>query len=222
LLETELGVSYMYAFADVSAFRGRKVELAIRFRQVDVCAGAACTHDADAYIGDLVFERLPDICTTLMDGSLRLYDYYEDVTPQRVTACPRPQPYAFLDVTEGPHNAYGAGKDAYLVSFDLPQGAELLDFRLYYGRYTDGLAVNGHVAGPEEVYAAYPVRLGTYVNIPEPSRYLAVNHNPEFIIPHLVAGRNTISMTVSAREAWEERPFDLYARFRVPSASPGR
>ena len=61
LLETELGVPYVQAFADVSAFRGEQVELTIRLRQLDVCAGAACTHEAEFYIGDLFFASLPDM-----------------------------------------------------------------------------------------------------------------------------------------------------------------
>jgi hypothetical protein len=222
MFETELDVPYIYAFADVSAFRGRKVELSLRLRQADVCAGAQCTHDADAYIGDLVFERLPDVCTTGVNGRWRLYDYSEDPTPREVDSCLDPQPYYYVDVREGPHNDYGPGRDRHTLSFDLPQGAMLLHFRLYYGRFAEELVVNGHVLGPEQVYAAFPVRLGTYVNIPEPSRYMPVNRNPVAMASYFRAGTNTISMVVSAREAWEERPFDLYARFRVPSASANR
>jgi hypothetical protein len=222
LLETELGVPYIYAFADVSAYRGRRVELILSLRQADVCAGAACTHDADAYVGDLVFERLPEICTTVAEGRLRLYDYYDDPTPRQVETCASPQPFHFVDVREGPHNAYGVGKDRYTLSFELPEGAELLAFRLYYGRYVEELAINGHALSPEQVYAAFPVRLGTYVNIPEPSRYMPVNDNPGVVASFMRAGTNTIVVTISAQKEWEERPFDLYARFRVPIVAPGQ
>jgi hypothetical protein len=168
-----------------------------------------------------VLERLPDVCTTGADGGLVLYDYYEDPTPRPVKRCADPEPYYYADVREGPHNAYGVGRDRYTVSFELPEGAELLDFRLYYGRYVDELVINGHALSPEQVYAAFPVRLGTYVNIPEPSRYMPVNDNPDAVAPYLRAGTNTIAITVAARKEWEERPFDLYARFRVYGAPPG-
>jgi hypothetical protein len=217
ILETMLGVPYIYAFADVSFFRGQRVELTITLRQVDVCAGSLCTHDADFYIGDLSFERLPDICTTEAGGSHRLYDYYDDPTPHKVAECEDPQAYYFLDVEDGPHNAYGAGEDTYTLSFELPQGAELLEFHLYYGYRTQGLTINDWTLSPDKVYAAFPVRLGTYVNIAEPSRHSPVNNNPQAVAPYFGAGANIIAMTVSAENHWEERPFDLFARFRVPS-----
>jgi len=217
LLETKLGVPYVYAFADVSSFQSQRVELTITLRQVDVCAGSLCTHDADFYIGDLAFERLPDVCTTEADGSHRLYDYYDDPTPRQVAECENPQPYYFLDVENGPYNAYGAGEDTYTLSFELPNGAELLEFHLYYGYRTKGLIINDRTLNPEEVYAAFPLHSGTYVNITEPSRHSPVNNNPQAVAPYFRAGANTIAMTVSAEKDWEERPFDLFARFRVPS-----
>jgi tRNA A-37 threonylcarbamoyl transferase component Bud32 len=216
LFETKLGVPYLYAFADVSAFQGQRVELTMTLRQVDVCAGSLCTHDADFYLGDLSFERLPDICTTEADRSHRLYDYYDDPTSQQVAECENPQPYYFLDVEDGPYNAYGAGEDTYTLSFDLPEGAELLEFHLYYGYRTQGLTVNDQTLSPEKVYAAFPLRSGTYVNIAEPSRHSPMNNNPQAVAPYFRAGANTITMTVSAEKHWEERPFDLFARFRVP------
>jgi tRNA A-37 threonylcarbamoyl transferase component Bud32 len=217
ILETKLGVPYIYAFADVSSFQGQRVELTITLRQVDVCAGSLCTHDADFYIGDLSFERLPDICTTEADRSHRLYDYYDDPTPRQVAECENPQPYYFLDVEDGPYNAYGVGEDTYTLSFELPARAELLEFHLYYGYRTKGLIINDRTLNSEEVYAAFPVCLGTYVNIAEPSRHSPVNNNPQAVAPYFRAGTNTIAMTVSAEEHWEERPFDLFARFRVPN-----
>jgi hypothetical protein len=217
ILETKLGVPYIYAFADVSSFQGQRVELTITLRQVDVCAGSLCTHDADFYIGDLSFERLPDICTTEADRSHRLYDYYDDPTPRQVAECENPQPYYFLDVEDGPYNAYGAGEDTYTLSFELPERVELLEFHLYYGYRTKGLIINDRTLSSEEVYAAFPVRLGTYVNIAEPSRHSPVNNNPQAVASYFRAGTNTIAMTVSAEKHWEERPFDLFARFRVPS-----
>jgi serine/threonine protein kinase len=191
ILETKLGVPYVYAFADVSSFQGQRVELTITLRQVDVCAGSLCTHDADFYIGDLSFERLPDICTTKADGSHRLYDYYDDPTSRQVAECENPQPYYFLDVEDGPYNAYGAGEDTYTFEFELLEGAELLEFHLYYGYRT--------------------------INIAEPSRHSPVNNNPQAVAPYFRAGVNTFVITVSAEKPWEERPFDLFARFRVPS-----
>lgn len=217
LLETQLGVPYVYAFADVSAFRGQRVELTITLRQLDVCAGSACTHDADFYIGDLAFERLPSICTTETDGGHRWYDFYDDPTPRQVTDCENPEPYYFLDVEEGPYNAYGAGEDTYTLSFDLAEGAELLEFHLYYGYGTRGLTVNDQVLEPLQVYDAFPLRSGAYLNIPEPSRHSSMNDNPEAVATYFRAGVNTITMTVYAENSWEERPFDLFARFRVPS-----
>ena len=216
LFETKLGVSYIYAFADVSSLQGQRVELTITLRQVDVCAGYLCTHDADFYIGDLSFERLPDICTTEADGSHGLYDYYDDPTLRQMAECENPQPYYFLDVGDGPYNAYGAGEDTYTLSFDLPEGAELLEFHLYYGYRTKGLTINDRTLSPEEVYAAFPLRSGTYVNIAEPSRHSPMNNNPQAVAPYFRAGANTIVMTVSADKHWEERPFDLFARFRIP------
>jgi len=216
MLESKLDVPYMYAFADVSPYRGRRVELTVILRQVDVCAGSACTHDADAYIGDLTFEQLPDICTTQADGHFELYDYYDDPTPHAVDECEVPQPYYYMEVREGPYNAYGVVEDTYRAHFVLPEGAELLDFRLYYGLYVTHFSINDQAFEAGQVYGAFPVRLGTYVNLPEPSRYLPVNNNPGAIAPYLHQGLNIIRVTVSAEKSWEERPFDLYARFRVP------
>jgi hypothetical protein len=151
ILETKLGVPYVYAFADVSPFQGQRVELTITLRQVDVCAGSLCTHDADFYIGDLSFERLPDICTTKADGSHRLYDYYDDPTSRQVAECENPQPYYFLDVEDGPYNAYGAGEDTYTFEFELLEGAELLEFHLYYG-YVARLSVRGYGHGKQTAW----------------------------------------------------------------------
>jgi serine/threonine protein kinase len=221
MLETAWRVPYIHAFADVSDFWGQQVELNIILRQADVCAGAACTHDADLYVGDLLYVQLPDICTTQADGRFELYDYYEDPTPHHVGDCREPQPYYYVDVREGPYNAYGEGEDTHTFSFELPEGAEVLDFRVYYGRYATSLAINDHTFDSLEVHTAFPVRLGTYVNLPEPSRYLPVNDNPGVVAPHVVVGLNAITMTVHAREPWEARPFDLYARFRVPRSRSG-
>jgi hypothetical protein len=63
--------------------------------------------------------------------------------------------------------------------------------------------------------AAFPVRSGTYVNIPEVARYMAIDSNASAVAPYFVPGANTISMTIFAQKGWEERPFDLFARFRV-------
>ncbi len=215
--ETELDVPYIVAFADVSPFRGQRVALTLALRQLDVCAGSACTHDADLFIGDLYFARLPDICTTEADGSYKLYDYYDDPSPRRVTECENPQAYYFLDVEEGPHNAYGAGEDTYTLSFELPEGAEVLEFHLYYGPHTTGLTINDQTLSPEGVYAAFPVPSGAYLNIAEPSRHSPLNNNPQAVAPYFRVGTNTIAMTVYAENAWEERPFDLFARFGVPN-----
>ena len=161
--------------------------------------------------------RHSNICTTEANGSHRLYDYYDDPTPRQVAECENPQPYYFLDVEDGPYNAYGAGEDTYTLSFDLPEGAELLEFHLYYGYRTRGLTINDRTFSPQEVYAAFPLNSGTYVNIAEPSRHSPVNNNPQAVAPYFRAGANTFVITVSAEKPWEERPFDLFARFRVPS-----
>jgi hypothetical protein len=42
-----------------------------------------------------------------------------------------------------------------------------------------------------------------------------VNGNATAVAPYFVPGTNTLSMTVCAQKGWEERPFDLHARFRV-------
>jgi len=217
LMETQFGVPYVQAFADVSEFRGEQVELTIRLRQLDVCAGTLCTHEAEFYIGDLFFSTLPDICTTQRDGSFLLYAYYDDPTPSVEDDCHAPQPYHFMDVEEGPYNAYGAGEDTYTVSFTLPDGFQLIEFDLYYGRNTKGMTINGHSLSPDEVQAAFPYDMGFYLNIPEPIRYSLINSNTDAIAPYLQPGENTITMTIYANELWEERPFDLFARFRVPS-----
>ena len=215
--ETELDVPYILAFADVSDFRGQRVELTITLRQIDVCGGYLCTHDADFYIGDLYFERLPDICTTEADGSYRLYDYYDDPTPRQVDECENPQPYYFFDVEDGPYNAYGVGEDTYTLSFELPEVAALLEFHLYYGCYAENLTINDRTFSPQEVYTAFPQRSCTYVNITEPSRHSPVNESPQIVAPYFRAGTNTITMTVYAENHWEERPFDLFVRFQIPS-----
>jgi hypothetical protein len=107
ILDTELVVDYVVAFADVSPFRGQSVRLMVTLRQTDVCGGAACTHNVDLYVGDLWFEGLPDICTTEPDGSHPLYEYDDDPSPLPGSDCSQPLPYYFLDAEDGPHNAYG-------------------------------------------------------------------------------------------------------------------
>ena len=215
--ETELGVPYIYAFADVSPIRDQMAILEIRLRQPDVCAGSACTHDADLLIGELAFFALPDICTTQPDGHYLLYDYYDDPTPREVTSCAAPVPYFFIDVQEGPRNAYGAGKDAHKVRFELPEKAELLEFHLYYGCNVEGMTINGQALSPEQVYEAFPVRSCSYVNIAQPIRWAPVNNNPQAIAPWLRSGSNEIVVTVAAKNHWEERPFALFARFLAPT-----
>jgi hypothetical protein len=216
ILDTRLGSDYIVGFADVSEFRGQVVDLTITLRQTDNCAGYACTRDEDLYIGDLWFEVLPDICTTHPDATHTLYDYYDDPTPHRDAACDDPQPFYYIDVAEGPHNAYGVGEDIHEVSVDLPPGTVPLQFRVYYGCWAREFICSGTQLSEEQVYAAFPDRDCTYVNIAQPSRWMPINDNPHAVAPYLVAGHNEFSFAVCAREAWEERPFDLWARFRVP------
>jgi len=216
LNETQLGLPYVYAFADASAFQGRQAELTIRLRQIDVCAGSYCTQDADFYIGDLFYGQLPDLCTKQSNGTLLLYDYYDDPTPHQVAACDRPLSYYFLDVEDGPYNHYGVGENEYRVSFALPENSELIEFRMYYGLNTRGMTINNHALSPEEVYEAFPQRSGVYLNIPEPGRYSLFNNNPEFIAPFLDWGPNNFRMIVYTENPWEERPFDVFMRFKVP------
>jgi hypothetical protein len=219
ILDTWLGVDYVVAFADVSPFQGQPVRLTITLRQTDICAGAACTHNVDLYLGDLWFESLPDICTTEVDGSHTLYDYYDDPSPQAGWDCPEPSPYYFLDLEDGPYNAYGAGERNHQVTMDLPPGADLLQFKVYYGPLSHGFTFNGHALSSSEVYAAFPIRKGTYVNIAEPSRWMPANDNPAAVSPWLVQGPNVLTFNVYAEQSWWERPFDLWARFRVPSSA---
>jgi hypothetical protein len=219
ILDTELGVDYIVAFADVSQYQGRPLQLTITLRQTDVCGGTNCTHNVDLYVGDLWFERLPDICTTLPDGSHMLYDYYDDPSPLAIVGCSDPQAYYFIDVEEGPHNGYGAGEDDYAVAVDLPAGTVPLQFKVYYGFHTHGFAINGHALTSQEVDAAFPIHKGTYVNIAEPSRWMPVNDNPDAVRAWLIGGQNRFEFDVYAQNLWEERPFDLWARFRAPSES---
>jgi len=217
LYETQLGVPYVYAFADASPFQGGPADLMIRLRQIDACAGSHCTQDVNFFIGDLYFGRLPDICTKQSNGTLLLYDYYDDPTPEKVTTCDQPVAYYFLDVEDGPYNFYGAGEKEYRLTFALPENAELMDFRLYYGYYTRGGVVNNHSLTPEEIYDAFPQRSGVYLNIPEPSRYSLMNRNPEFFEPFFDWGQNDFSIILYTEKPWEERPFDVFMRFKVAS-----
>jgi serine/threonine protein kinase len=216
LYETQLGVPYVYAFADASQFRGKQADLMIRLRQIDVCAGSHCTHDADFYLGDLYFGSMPDICTKNSTGELWLYDYYDDPTPHKVSACEKPLLYYFLDIEDGPYNDYGGGESEYKIPFALPENAELMEFRLYYGYYTSGIMLNNHSFTPEEVYGAFPLRIGVYHNIPEPARYSFFNNNPNFLAPFFDWGQNEFSIGLYTENPWEERPFDVFMRFKVP------
>jgi hypothetical protein len=186
VLETRLGWDYIVAFADVSEFGGRDVELIITLRQADVC------------------------------GVYNLYDYPEDPTPKVTGSHPDPKPYHFLDVREGPHNGYGAGEDTYTMTFELPDEFELTDFNLYYGSYPRRMVINGHELSGQQVRASFPYRSMTYVNIPEPSMYMPINSNATAVSGYFAPGLNSISVTVYAEKPWEERPFDLHARFRIP------
>jgi hypothetical protein len=215
LYETDLQVPYLYVFADASPFRGQEADLMVRLRQIDVCAGSLCTHDADFYIGDMLYGQLPDLCTKHSDGTLVLYDYYDDPTPHEVGTCEDPLSYYFLDIEDGPYNHYGVGENEYRIPFALPENAELIDFRMYYGYYTRGMTVNNQTFTPEEVYDAFPLRSGVYHNIPEPSRYSLFNINPEFLAPYFDWGQNNFSITLYTENPWEERPFDVFMRFKV-------
>jgi hypothetical protein len=216
IFETRLEVDYVFAFADVSEFQGAGIELTITLRQPDVCASYACTQNVDLFVGDLTFEVLPDICTTEADQSHTVYHYYDDPTPHGGVGCANPQPYYFVDLEDGPHNAYGPGNDNHDVTVNLPAGAQALQFKVYYGRKSQGFSFNGHELMSEEVYAAFPIHQGTYVNIAEPSRWMPVNDSPASVNAYLVDGTNHLVFNVYAENNWEERPFDLWARFRVP------
>jgi len=220
IYETEKNVSYIYGFADVSKFRGDQVELTITLRQPDACAGSACTQDVDLYIGDLVFQKLPDICTTESDGSNKLYDYFDDPTPTP-GECADPQDYYFLDIEDGPYNTYGAGSNTYTAEFNLSENAELMRFNLYYGYYGE-LTVNNETINSSVLYDAFPVHdCCAYLNIGEPSKYSAMNNNVSAVRDHFTPGVNTISMKVTTSASWEERHYSLYARFRVPYQPSG-
>jgi hypothetical protein len=78
-----------------------------------------------------------------------------------------------------------------------------------------GMTINGRTFTPEEVDTAYPHQPGTYLNIPEPSHYSLVNWNPYFVADYFIPGPNFIEITLITENPWEERPFDLYARFQV-------
>jgi hypothetical protein len=217
LLETELGVPYVFAFADVSPFQGQRVQLRVTLRQADVCAGSQCTQNADFFIGDLYYGEMPDICTTTSNGQYLHYDYYDDPMPREVQHCEQPQPYYFLDIEDGPYNTYGSGESTYSIPFALPEGAELIECRLYYGYHARELVVNHQVLSQQEIYDAFPYRSGLYLNIAEPSRYSLVNQNTALIAPYLEWGKNNLSMTIFTENAWEERPFDIFLRFKVPA-----
>ena len=217
ILDTYLWLDYISAFADVSEFPDRDVELTITLRQPDVCAGGDCRHNVSLYVGDLAFERLPDICTNEPGGGHTLYDYYDDPSPHAGAGCPNPQAFYYIDVEDGPRNAYGIGENTYVVTVDLPAGAEALQFKVYYGPRTEGFAINDHALDTAAVYAAFPVHLGTYVNIAEPSRWMPVNDGAGTVNAYVVAGRNRFQFNVHTNNYWDERPFDLWARFRVPT-----
>jgi hypothetical protein len=219
IFETRLGVKYIYAFADVSPFKGmQNVELTITLRQPRACGGWGCTRNEDLYVGDLIFEQLPDIITTEADGTHTLYDYFDDPSPTSGYTDPpgTPVDYYFLDVKLGPFGQSGAGSNTFTIPVDLPSDFELLSFKLYYGDDTTGLTINDQTLSPSKVYEAFPEHACcTYINIAEPSRWSPVNDNPDAVKGMFKVGSNTIVMTVTTNASWEERHFDLWARFEV-------
>ncbi|HEY65683.1 MAG TPA: hypothetical protein G4O02_14045 [Caldilineae bacterium] len=232
IMETMLDVPYLYAYADVSPFRGEKVSLTITLLHPDICAGSLCTHNVDLYIGPVQFQRMPDICTTEVDGSHVLYDYLNDPSPTEVEACPDPQAFRFIEASVNasqPFRKYGAGKDTYRLSVDLPEDFQLLDFKLHYGPRIERMVINGESIAPEVVYKSFPVRRATYNRVEPTARYSFANNNPEAVASFFRPGENTIEVVVTASKPWEERPFSLYVRFlagsevaAAGSEAPGR
>jgi hypothetical protein len=146
-----------------------------------------------------------------------LYDYYDDPTPNRVEECASPQPYYFIDIEQGPSKKGGVGQDRHEVSFELPEGAEAVELRMYYGPALRSFVVNGDSIAVEQVYEMFPVRSATYVNIPRPMRWAPFNDAGDALASYLQVGQNMIQVTTSSSNVWDERPFYIFARFRVPA-----
>jgi serine/threonine protein kinase len=217
IMETLLEERFLYAYADLSPFRGRQVELTLELLHPDACSGTLCTHDVDLYIGPSRLERLPDLCTQESDGTRSYYDFPADPSPIEDADCSSERSLYFVEAASGieaPYAAYyGAGVDRHELTFELPAEFELLDFVLHYGPRLESMRINGVDISPKVVVEAFPVRRGTNNRVEETARYSFANNNPEAVTGYFQPGTNSILVVVAADETWEERTFSLYARF---------
>ncbi len=217
VMETHLNAPFLYAFADLSLFRGRQVKLTVELLHPDACSGTLCTHDIDLYIGPSQLERLPDLCTLESDGTYTYYDYPADPSPISDSDCNPTRSSTLIDISVGidaPYDRYyGEGSDRHEIDFELPADFELLDFALHYGPRIESMRINDVEFSPKTVTDAFPVHLGTNNRVVEAARYSFVNNNPELFAQHFQPGMNRIEMVVAADQSWEERTFSLYARF---------
>jgi hypothetical protein len=227
IMDSELGAPYLYAFADISPFRGKRVSLTLTLLQPDVCSGSFCTHDIDLYIGPMRYAALPELCLLTDQGTYLIYDHPDDPTPTEVSQCEDPQPLTFLETERSapePFSGYGEGQDAYTLSLTLPETFELIDFSLQYGPRLGRMSINGQSIPPEAVHALFPVRRGTYNRVPSAARYSFMNHEVEALRGYFKPGENVLEFEILADQPWEERPFSLYLRFLTyepePQATP--
>lgn len=216
IMETSLGVDYLYAYADVSPLKGQNAVITLTLLQPDVCSGAACTHEIDLFIGPAQFEQLPDLCTSEPDGAHVLYDYLNDPTPTLVEVCEAPEALYMIEAsahTAEPFDRYGPGADQYSLEFELPGQFLLLDFNLHYGPRMESLRINGSSIPSASVHQMFPVRRGTYNRVPAGARYSFANREAKALEAYFKPGSNRIEAVVAADNDWEERPFSLYLRF---------
>ena len=102
------------------------------------------------------------------------------------------------------------------MTLDLPEVFELTDFKLRYGPRIESMTINGQPLFPEKIHTEFPLRRPSWNRIPAAAKYSFANNQPDVLKPLLRPGENVIEIAVAADKAWEERPFSLYVRFRIP------
>jgi len=212
-METYLKEPYLYAFGDLSPFRGQEVTLTISLLHPHVCAKKNCTHDVELLIGPLQFQKLPDICTTEPDGTHKLYDYLADPTVNTVKSCAAPQPFYFIDLQASAGHKPGAGRDHYNVDVKLPARYRLLDYSFHFGPICERLRINLRDWPPATIHQNFPIRRGTYNRIAPAARYSFVNRNPKAMARRFRPGTNRMEIQIATSKSYAERPFSLFARF---------
>jgi hypothetical protein len=222
IMDTSIGEPWLYAFGDLSPFRGRLVEVAITLLQPEACAGALCTHEIDLLVGPIQIEALPELCTTEPDGTRLLYDYIGDPTPAMAADCAG-LPVRLVEMSArgaDPFVGYGAGEDTYRASVDLPEVFELLDVIVHAGPRIARLAINGTEVPGVLVNEVFTEQRPTYNRVPDSARWSFRNHSGSRLQGYFAPGENTMEIVVAATEDYEERPFSLLVRFVVPETGP--